>query len=72
MATMVAVEPEEPEEPQRNECVSGEANCDDNADCTDMEAGFSCACREGFEGDGTSCSGMPIRETSPLISGEAV
>jgi hypothetical protein len=39
----------------RNECETGEANCGENAVCTDMEEGFNCDCGEGYEGDGFTC-----------------
>ena len=42
----------------RNECETGEANCGENAVCTDMEEGFNCDCGEGYEGDGFTCCGM--------------
>lgn len=28
-------------------------NCDVNADCTEVEGGFRCSCKSGYEGDGT-------------------
>ena len=30
--------------------------CDKNADCTNNQGSFSCSCRTGFVGNGTSCS----------------
>jgi len=40
-----------------DECTLGTDNCDPcNGVCTDTWAGFSCACRPGYSGDGVSCS----------------
>ena len=41
-----------------NECETGEALCDPNADCTDILTSYSCQCRQGFEGSGFNCTGM--------------
>ena len=41
-----------------NECETGEALCDPNADCTDILTSYSCQCRQGFEGNGFNCTGM--------------
>ena len=43
-----------------NECISGTANCDPNADCFNIPGSFVCVCRAGFIGDGFTCS--PIRD----------
>ena len=43
-----------------NECTAGTAECDENADCTDTEGSFTCACKNGYvdnaAGDGKSCA----------------
>ena len=31
--------------------------CDNNADCTNNDGSYSCACKEGFDGDGIICKG---------------
>jgi hypothetical protein len=31
-------------------------DCDPNANCTDLEGSFSCACKSGFLGDGNTCT----------------
>ena len=41
-----------------DECRSGTHNCDVNAVCTKTNGGFTCACNDGFNGDGTSCTGI--------------
>ena len=40
-----------------NECTRGTDNCDANAVCTNVAGGFMCACRQGFHGNGVTCSG---------------
>ena len=46
-----------------NECeiVGGESEprhrCDSYANCTDTEGSFDCTCRDGFSGDGITCTG---------------
>ena len=30
-------------------------NCDDNANCTNIDGSFECACNSGYSGDGTCC-----------------
>ena len=42
-----------------DECASDETNnCDENADCTNIDGSFTCACKPGWGGDGRTCSGM--------------
>ena len=38
-------------------CVGNLDACDIHAVCTDTPGSFSCACNDGFTGNGTSCSG---------------
>ena len=40
-----------------DECITGNHNCDVNANCTNTVGGHNCTCKEGFAGDGRSCSG---------------
>ena len=40
-----------------NECQTGEAKCDANAICINFEGGFSCKCKEGYQGTGFVCTG---------------
>jgi hypothetical protein len=43
--------------PDNDECVlGGGATCSPNAQCTDDQGSYSCACKAGFEGDGGSCT----------------
>ncbi len=39
-----------------DECDREIDDCDVNASCTNEEGSFSCACNDGFEGDGTNCA----------------
>ena len=42
-----------------NECSSSSLNdCDNNAACTDTEGSYTCACLDGFEGDGLTCTNI--------------
>ena len=43
-----------------DECITGNHDCDVNADCTNTVGGHNCTCREGFGGDGRSCTGRLI------------
>ena len=38
-----------------NECSLGSHNCDSHATCTNSAGSFSCACNDGYTGDGTNC-----------------
>lgn len=38
-----------------NECTLGTHNCDANAACINTAGGFTCACNNGYTGDGTNC-----------------
>ncbi len=40
-----------------NECTEGSAECDENADCENNEGSYDCNCKNGFSGDGKTCSG---------------
>ena len=40
-----------------NECVSSSEICDSNAVCTNTAGSFTCACNQGYTGDGISCLG---------------
>ncbi|MEZ4328374.1 MAG: EGF domain-containing protein [Polyangiales bacterium] len=39
-----------------NECDNDEDNCASDATCTDTQGSFTCACNEGFEGNGEVCT----------------
>ncbi|XP_066026864.1 uncharacterized protein [Pocillopora verrucosa] len=39
-----------------DECISGNIACDVNAYCTNTVGSYYCTCKEGYTGDGRSCS----------------
>ncbi|KAL9974450.1 hypothetical protein ACROYT_G011482 [Oculina patagonica] len=39
-----------------DECITGNHECDVNANCTNTVGGHNCTCKEGFHGNGSSCS----------------
>ena len=39
-----------------NECISGSAECHDNATCTNTDGSYECTCDTGFSGDGINCT----------------
>nr|XP_058960998.1 epidermal growth factor-like protein 6 [Pocillopora verrucosa] len=39
-----------------DECISGNNACDVNAYCTNTVGSYYCTCKEGYTGDGRSCS----------------
>ena len=40
-----------------DECSAESSPCDKNADCTNSDGSYSCTCKQGFSGDGTTCEG---------------
>jgi plastocyanin len=38
-----------------DECDAATDNCDENAGCTDTPGSFTCACNDGYVGDGLTC-----------------
>ena len=40
-----------------NECITGDHNCDANADCNNTEGSFECTCKPGYSGNGVDCTG---------------
>ncbi|XP_078367311.1 microfibril-associated glycoprotein 4-like [Oculina patagonica] len=41
-----------------DECITGNHDCDVNANCTNTVGGHNCTCKEGFHGNGSSCSAL--------------
>ena len=52
-----------------NECIAETPACDTNAICNNSEGSYSCTCREGYEGDGKTCTFIP--QCSATLCGEA-
>ena len=46
----------------KNECGDSTHNCHADATCTNTAGSFTCACNEGFQGDGTNCTGEPVQD----------
>ena len=44
-----------------DECSTGSYVCDINANCTNTDDSYICACKEGYTGDGHSCQGIIIK-----------
>jgi len=40
-----------------NECSTNNGGCSTNALCTNNPGSFSCSCKNGFDGNGTTCNG---------------
>ena len=46
--------------PEIDECTSATDDCDTNAACTNTPGSFTCACNQGYTGNGITCSGKLI------------
>lgn len=44
------------------ECVEGTHDCHINATCMDTFGSYECACKEGFSGDGRTCTSKLVHE----------
>jgi hypothetical protein len=49
-----------------NGCLEGPVDCHPDAVCLNTRTGYDCACRSGFEGDGTACEPRPAGGFSQL------
>ena len=50
-----------------NECVSGSAECHNNATCTNTEGSYECSCDTGFTGDGFNCTSEIVIESCTAL-----
>ena len=44
-----------------DECSGNTDNCHAQATCTNTIGNFTCACNEGYEGDGVTCTGDVLK-----------
>jgi len=53
-----------------DECTANTDNCDDDdrAVCTNTNGGFICTCKQGFTGDGISCTGIIVKYRQSLYN----
>ena len=40
-----------------NECLKEIHDCDVNAVCNNTQGSYKCTCEDGFQGNGTKCTG---------------
>ena len=40
-----------------DECKEGTHDCDVNAECTNTPSSYTCSCKDGYSGDGKTCTG---------------
>ena len=53
-----------------DECSADSSPCDENADCTNSDGSYSCTCKQGFTGNGSTCTGIdldPLRSPSAQV-----
>jgi len=43
-----------------DECANGTHNCSVNAVCNNTRGSYNCTCKDGFQVDGISCTGINI------------
>ena len=45
-----------------DECKGSNNVCDENANCSNTVGSYNCTCKDGFTGDGHSCSGKIVTD----------
>ena len=53
-----------------DECSTERNPCDENAECSNTVGSYSCACKAGFTGNGTTCQGSFLKEIIELYTNE--
>ena len=51
-----------------NECMNDQHTCDLHANCTNTDGSYTCACIDGYTGDGNICFGKYIDVFEKLFS----
>ena len=51
-----------------NECMNDQHTCDLHANCTNTDGSYTCACIDGYIGDGNICFGKYIDVFEKLFS----
>eukprot|EP00029_Vermamoeba_vermiformis_P006302 TRINITY_DN2432_c0_g1_i2.p2 TRINITY_DN2432_c0_g1~~TRINITY_DN2432_c0_g1_i2.p2 ORF type:complete len:263 (+),score=59.27 TRINITY_DN2432_c0_g1_i2:587-1375(+) len=50
-----------------DQCTVGNSKCDVNADCVEEMIGYSCVCKDGYTGDGFTCT-VTVPVASPMAA----
>ena len=41
-----------------DECSLDPSPCDENSNCTNNDGSYNCTCKEGYQGNGSTCEGI--------------
>ncbi|XP_076821613.1 uncharacterized protein LOC143468345 isoform X3 [Clavelina lepadiformis] len=53
-----------------DECSANADNCDENAECINTDGSFDCVCKEGYTGDGVTCTSVCSGQTTVSLAGK--
>lgn len=56
----------------QDQCTAGLFTCDANADCVEEIIGYSCKCKDGFSGDGSTCVAIPAAPVADVPVSEPI